>query len=188
MKLKRVFMALAMALGVVAACSSAKAQTIQAKLDGYQVVSTQSTLGTGSFRAKVDRENKTIEYELSYQNLEGNVLQSHIHFGRPGTNGGIVLFLCTNLGNTPASATPAPLCPGPHEGTVTGILRASDVVFLPFQGVLPQQQLIEPGEFDEVVRAIDAGAAYVVVHTSAQPPGELRGNIGGRGERHGDED
>ena len=184
MKLSRIFvLTAATSIGVPVAGMS---QTIRAKLDGYQVVSTQSTLGSGTFVTKVDRDNKTIEYQLSYQKLEGNVLQSHIHFGRPGTNGGIVLFLCTNLGNTPASATPAPACPGPKEGSVSGLLHASDVVFLPFQGVLPPTQLIEPGEFDEVVRAIDAGAAYVVVHTTAQPPGELRGNIGGRGEHEGE--
>jgi hypothetical protein len=131
----------------------------------------------------VNRDTRTIEYELTYNNLEGNILQSHIHFGRPGTNGGIVLFLCTNLNNTPATATAAPACPGPHDGTVTGTLTATDVVFLPFANVFPPTQLLEPGEFDEVVRAIDAGATYIVVHTTAQPLGELRGNVPGRGDR-----
>ncbi len=38
-------------------------------------------------------------------------------------------------------------------------------------------QGISPGDFDDVVRAMDAGATYVVVHTKAQPTGELRGQI-----------
>jgi CHRD domain len=166
---------------------------IHARCDGYQVVSSQSTKGSAIFRAKIDRVNKSIEYTLHYKNLEGDIIQSHIHFSRPGSNGGIVLFLCTNAGNTPASAPPAPLCPGTREGTVTGTLRADDVVYLPFGNQFPPPptgtQGISPGEFDEVVRAIDAGATYVVVHTQSVPSGELRGQIPERDrddhDRHG---
>lgn len=180
------FLAAGVVVGVGSLPIVTLAQTIHARCDGYQVVSSQSTTGTATFRAKVDRVNKTIQYELSYKNLEGDILQSHIHFSRPGSNGGIVLFLCTNLNNTPASATPAPLCPGTREGTVTGTLQASDVVYLPFGNQFPPPpsgtQGISPGDFDSVVRAIDAGATYIVVHTKAQPTGELRGQIPGRND------
>ena len=89
------------AVVVVAALPVAvAAQAIHARCDGYQVVSSQSSHGTAIFRAKVDRASQTIEYELNYSNLEGDIIQSHIHFSRPGSNGGIVLFLCTNAGNT----------------------------------------------------------------------------------------
>lgn len=178
-------------VGVGALPIIAAAQSIQAHCDGYQVVSSQSSGGSAIFRAKVDRANKTIQYELKYSNLEGDVIQSHIHFSRPGSNGGIVLFLCTNAGNTPPSATPAPLCPGTRDGTVTGTLHASDVVYLPFGNQFPPPpagtQGIAPGDFDSVVRAIDAGAAYVVVHTQAQPTGELRGQIPQRGDHEGNQ-
>ena len=175
------FLAAGMVVGVAALPVVVAAQTIHARCDGYQVVSSQSSTGAAIFKAKVDRVNKTIEYELNYSKLEGDIIQSHIHFSRPGSNGGIVLFLCTNAGNTPASATPAPLCPGTREGTVTGTLHATDVVYVPFGNQFPPPpggtQGISPGEFDDVVRAIDAGATYVVVHTKAQPSGELRGQI-----------
>jgi CHRD domain len=175
------FLAAGMAVGVAALPVVVAAQTIHARCDGYQVVSSQSSTGTAIFKAKVDRANKTIEYELNYSKLEGDIIQSHIHFSRPGSNGGIILFLCTNAGNTPASATPAPLCPGTREGTVTGTLHATDVVYVPFGNQFPPPpggtQGISPGDFDDVARAIDAGATYVVVHTSAQPSGELRGQI-----------
>jgi CHRD domain-containing protein len=153
------------------------AQTIHANPDGYQVVPTQNSAGTADFRAKVDRNAQTIEYQLSWQNLEGDILQSHIHFGRRATNGDIVLFLCTNLGNTPASATPAPLCLGPRAGSVTGVLHAGDIVALAFGGIQPAQQLLPFQAFDELTDAIEAGATYVVVHTVAQPSGELRGQV-----------
>jgi hypothetical protein len=188
MKATLKFLATAVVAGVAALPVVAVAQEVHAHCDGYQVVSSQSSTGTATFRAKLDRANKTIEYQLNYSNLEGDIIQSHIHFSRPGSNGGIVLFLCTNAGNTPASATPAPLCTGTREGTVTGTLHATDVVYLPFGNQFPPPpagtQGISPGDFDDVVRAIDAGATYVVVHTKAQPTGELRGQIPRRDE-HG---
>ena len=183
-------LAAGVALGVAVLPIAVAAQQIHARCDGYQVVSSQSSKGTASFRARVDRINKTIEYELKYSDLEGDIIQSHIHFSRPGSNGGIVLFLCTNAGNTPASATPAPLCPGTREGTVTGVLHAGDVVYVPFGNQFPPPpagtQGIPPGDFDDVARAIDAGATYVVVHTKAQPTGELRGQIPAREDQDGD--
>lgn len=182
-------LAVATVAGVVALAVAAGAQDIHAVCDGYQVVSSQSSTGSAIFRAKVDRESKTIEYELKYSNLEGDIIQSHIHFSRPGSNGGIVAFLCTNAGNTPASAPPAPLCPGTREGTVTGTLHPANVVYLPFGNQFPPPpggtQGIPPGDFDDLVRAIDAGATYVVVHTKAQPTGELRGQIPQHGDGNG---
>ena len=175
------FLSAAAVMAFAALSMAAPAQEVHAKCDGYQVVSSQSSGGSATFKANVDRVDKTIEYELHYNNLEGDIIQSHIHFSRPGSNGGIILFLCTNAGNTPSSATPAPLCPGTREGTVTGILHATDVVYLPFGNQFPPPpagtQGISPGDFDNVVRALDAGATYVVVHTKAQPTGELRGQI-----------
>jgi hypothetical protein len=181
MKTLLTLLAAAVAVAGVTFPVAAAVHEIHARCDGYQVVSSQSSNGTAIFRAKVDRDTRTIEYELNYSNLDGDIIQSHIHFSRPGSNGGIVLFLCTNAGNTPASATPAPLCPGTREGTVTGTLHAGDVVYLPFGNQFPPPpagtQGISPGDFDAVVRAIDAGATYVVVHTKAVPTGELRGQI-----------
>jgi hypothetical protein len=53
---------------------------------------------------------------------------------------------------------------------VTGVIVASDVVG-------PADQGIEPGEFDELKRAIRAKSTYVNVHTEAFPNGEIRGNL-----------
>ncbi len=45
----------------------------------------------------------------------------------------------------------------------------------------PSGQGISAGEFDEIVAAIRAGVAYVNVHTTGFPGGEIRGQIGVRG-------
>ena len=163
---------------------------ISAKLDGYQAVRVTgqppafnaqvegavSTTGRGVFSANIDRVNRVITYDLNYDALEGDVLQAHIHFGRPGTNGGVMVFLCSNLNNDP-SPTPTPACPGPRSGSVSGVIEPQDVIeFPPLSAV---QQGITAGEFDEMLKAIDAGAAHVLVHSTLHVPGELRGDIRG---------
>ena len=63
-----------------------------------------------------------IAYELSYGGLSGDVQQSHIHLGQHGVNGGISVFLCSNLGNG-ADRGHRP-CPCPQEGTITGTIAS----------------------------------------------------------------
>jgi hypothetical protein len=142
----------------------------KADLDGYQELSPASsisTVGNGEFKARVQSEE--IQYELRYSDLEGgSVLFAHIHFGQFHTAGGVSAFLCGGGGK--------PACP-PSPATVTGTIVPADVVG-------PTAQGIAPGEFDELVRAMRAGATYANVHTTQFPAGEVRGQIdlGGRGD------
>ena len=63
---------------------------------------------------------------------------------------------------------------GPTEAVVTGVITPADIIG-------PTTQGIEPGSFDEAVRAIRAGATYANVHSTRWPQGEIRGQIrGGR--------
>ena len=60
------------------------------------------TGATGELRVRIPRDEQTIEYTLSYENIEGgDVLQAHIHLGQKHTTGMIVVFLCTNVGGAP---------------------------------------------------------------------------------------
>jgi hypothetical protein len=135
-----------------------------------------STKATGTFRAVINDRRAMIEYELNYDGLEGDVTQSHIHFGQRSTVGGIVIWLCqTAAAPAPASvAAVTPKCPqNTRGGAVTGTIQAGQVLAQTAQG-------IDAGQFDEVVRAIRAGATYVNVHSSLFPPGEIRGHLGHR--------
>jgi len=140
-------------------------------LDGYQEVTPPSgpisTTGSGALTLHVAPDGNSLGYALRYDDLVGDVLQAHIHFGRPAINGGIMVFLCTNLGNGPAGT---PTCPGPKSGEVSGTLDAADVVG-------PAGQGIAAGEFSEVVDALRNRSAYGNVHSSLYPGGEIRGNI-----------
>src|SRR3954468_24096831 len=95
----------------------------EAQLRGYQEVPTQSSSGMASFKARIADDNQSFDWVLTYSGFTATnaVTQSHIHFGARAVNGGIVVFLCTNLGNAPpvppAHFTAA--CPV-GEGTVSG--------------------------------------------------------------------
>ena len=131
-----------------------------------------STKASGRFEAKIDQTDSSIDYVIHYEGLESDVTQSHIHFGQRHTVGGIVVWLCQTTG-TPAPgavAAATPFCPGAREGTVRGTITASQVLEATGQG-------IAAGEFDEVLRAIRAGAAYANVHSTTFTPGEIRGQI-----------
>jgi hypothetical protein len=129
-----------------------------------------STKARGSFKAVIDERANMIHYELSYDGLEAPVTQAHIHFGQRHTVGAIVIWLCQTPG-TPAPAAVAALTPFcPAAGTVTGTIVPAQVLTALGQG-------IDAGEFDEVVRAIRAGATYANVHSTLFPPGEIRGPI-----------
>lgn len=163
-------LALAAAAGLMFAASGAQAETVRANLSSYSEVPTIATLAFGSFRALIRANAARIDYTLSYEDLSAEVLQAHIHLGTAGTNGGIITFLCTNLGNEPPVSDPAPPCPGPNAGTVSGTILPGDVVG-------PAGQALNPGEFDKLVAAVRNGGAYVNVHTSAFPGGEIRGQV-----------
>lgn len=151
--------AASVALVIGAAVAMAVRTNADAQLNGYKEVPAISTTGGGRFSAEIG--NGKVDYTLRYGDLEGgDVLFAHIHLGRPATNGGVAAFLCGG-GSKPAC---------PQSGTVTGVIVASDVVG-------PVEQGIDPGEFDELKRAIKAKSTYVNVHTETFPTGEIRGNL-----------
>jgi hypothetical protein len=141
--------------------------SLQVRLSGYEedplVV---STTGAGTFRAQISDRRQEISYRLSYERLEGNVLQAHIHFGGRAQSGGISVFLCTNLGNGPAGTQLCPAAPG----SVSGVLRPADVIG-------PAGQGIAAGQFEELADAIREGTTYVNVHSSLYPGGEIRAQL-----------
>ncbi len=77
------------------------------------------------------------------------------------------MFLCANPPVTPPAGTQA--CPN-NAGTVTGTLMPANIQAIGGQNVTA-------GDFDALVDALRGNAAYVNVHTTGFPVGEIRGQI-----------
>lgn len=164
---RQAFFVVVAVMGLVgsAAASAQVGGTATARLRGFDEVPALSTPGGGRFTATIADDGSSIDYHLNYFNLEGHVLQSHIHFAQRGVSGGITIFLCSNLGNGPVGTQACPQSPGEIEGTI----HAGDV--------LSNNQGIGAGELFSVLRAMRAGITYVNVHTDLFPGGEIRGQL-----------
>jgi hypothetical protein len=156
---------------VVLACLAlplpAQAQNFIAWLTGYQEVPSVSTPADGIFQARVTNQGTGFDYVLQYEDVAGTVQQAHIHFAQWAVNGPIVVWLC----GTATNPGPAGTQTCPQSGTLRGTITAANVL------AAAATQQLAAGEIGEVIRAMRAGAAYVNVHSSISPGGEIRGQI-----------
>jgi hypothetical protein len=146
-----------------------KPETVRAWLTGYEEVQTGpgigavSSPGRGFFRAVIDEEAGTIEYSYTYDGV-ANITQSHLHFGQHHTQGGITVFLCTNL--APPANVPVPQpCPA-SPGQITGTITAQNIIAT--AGL---------NSFAALLDAIRHEVVYVNLHSQAFPGGEIRGQL-----------
>lgn len=168
------------AAGAVAAASGGF-KSIREFLSGYEEVPAVSTAAEAEFRARINRDSTEIQYSLAYAGLEGDVQQAHIHLGQKGVNGGITVFLCSNLGNGPAGTQACPPAPATITGTITELDVSPNIPAT--QGA--RNQGINTGEFEELLKAMRAGVTYVNLHSTKFPGGEVRSQIdGNRGHDH----
>jgi hypothetical protein len=184
------FIAIAAAVIVTFSVNCACAQEFIAHLTGFDEIGEITGLyqngdgvpytgailseGTGTARLYLDQQAGTIGYTLTYANvgttppLTGTVTQAHIHFGKTRNSGGILVFFCTNLGNGPAGVS-TPTCPL-TSGTVSGTWTKDNVLGITGENVTA-------GDFDALVAALVSNTAYVNVHQTGIPSGEIRGEV-----------
>ena len=177
--MKRITIAMAVVLAVTAtglAFNEQGGRRFREFLNGLkEAAAPVSTTGTGTFRATINKDETEIDYVLTFENLEGDVRQAHIHIGHPQNSGGIVLWLCDSATNpSPSATTPECTQDNPLDllnGRVTGTLTAADVQVAAANGIAG------PAEWSEVLALIRAGRTYANVHSAKFPPGEIRSQI-----------
>jgi hypothetical protein len=148
-----------------AASADESALNMRASLSGFNEVPPKATDGTGMFKAKAS--NGAIVFTLTYSGLTTPAFMAHFHFAEPGVNGGIFIWLCGKPG-TPAHQ---PCPPGTTEpATVTGRITAADIQAVPDQNISGM-------DLATALRIIEAGDAYINVHTTNFPLGEIRGQV-----------
>lgn len=116
------------------------------------------TLAQGQAIFRVSPCGTAVYYKLIVANIE-NVTMAHIHIAEvPGGDGPPAVWLYPD-------APPPMLIPGRIQGILaSGIFNAEDFVG-PLAGM----------EMSDLIEAIMEGRAYVNVHTSEYPGGEIRG-------------
>lgn len=165
----RIVVVLSSVLVLVLAAVPAHAQggTASAVLRAFDEVPALSSIGRGTFTATVNADGTEMTYTLHYERLTAAPTQAHLHFAQKGVNGGIMIFLCSNLGNGPAGTQ---ACPA-GSATLTGTVHDSDVV----AGAAAQG--VAPGELFAPLRGIRNGVVYANVHSTLYPGGEIRGQL-----------
>ncbi|MEK7323094.1 MAG: CHRD domain-containing protein [Pseudomonadota bacterium] len=115
----------------------------------------------------VSKDRSTINYRLKVSNTATPIFMAHIHLGPKGQNGPVMLWLFGDSSNNPAG-TPLPRDDGPFTGEISGTLTAANLVPQPNLGI---------NTFEDAIANLLRGNTYVNVHTRANPPGEVRGQI-----------
>jgi hypothetical protein len=134
-------------------------RTHVAHLSGGEEVPPAQTRGQGQAIFQIDPDGTSISYKLIVANIQ-NVTMAHIHLAPAGVNGPVVTWLYPD-------APPAQLIPG----RVNGVLA---------EGVITEFDLVGPlagATLEDLIEALRSGNAYVNVHTSQYPGGEIRGQI-----------
>src|SRR5215470_9678894 len=175
--MKRLLMAFVAVFCLCAATAAFEddVNTFRADLRGLNEDPPVATAATGSFSATLSADGTTLSYTVTYNNLNAQVLFSHIHFGFTKEVGGVMVFLCGPAagapGGPPAGFPNPPACPDTTSGTVTGTLTAANVIG-------PNSQQITPAmDFAKLIQAMREGAGYANVHSNRSPTGEIRGQI-----------
>lgn len=148
-------------LATMGGASAGVNRNYQAHISGEDVLSNGTfSAGEGEALFMLSKDGQSIQYKLIVANIQ-NVTQAHIHIRPVGVrNGPIAVWLYP-------SAPPLQLIPGRSDG----ILMQGTITALNFVGPLANKSM------QDLLDYIAAGRAYVNVHTTLAPVGEIRGDI-----------
>ncbi len=147
-----VLLAALLGLSVTIAAGTASAANdgliLQTRLRGKSEVGGGDSAGRGSaFVFGLEDDSTTLCYVLSTRKTDGAPTAAHIHSGRKGTNGSVVVAL-----TAPANGTSAGCVSEADEGVFADGVTAADI-------------LAHPRRY------------YVNIHSAAYPSGALRGQL-----------
>jgi hypothetical protein len=154
--MRRFFLALA-AMFVLTTAAQAQAQTYTwtADLAGGNEVPGVATGAGGTATITVNMATNVLTYTIDVYNLPTGVTASHIHAGSPGVSGPVVINF-TVVANSS------------NDFRISGTVNLSEFVTRDAQGIR---------SIDDVKQMLLNEDAYVNVHSTGNPGGEIRGPI-----------
>jgi hypothetical protein len=127
---------------------------VTARLNSRAEVPRTTSPATGRAELYIAGNQRSIRYELRASNLTGPPMAAHVHLGRRGVAGPVMIAIATSQFRLP------------REGRLTARQ------FTPVGNVRT---------FRQAIRAIRAGRTYVNIHTARFPAGEIRGQLRANG-------
>ena len=143
---------------LLVSAAQAQAQTITwtATLTGAQEIPVVVTGAVGTATLTWNTTTKTGTYRVDVYNMPVGTTASHIHVGPVGGGGPVVINFTVPAGGIS------------NDFGLSGTFACSDVVARPAQGI---------NSCEDFEQAILLDNAYVNVHSTANPGGEIRGQI-----------
>jgi hypothetical protein len=138
---------------------NAQTTKFEATLSGSEAVPPADTPAHGTATFELSKSGDALTYTLSVSDIE-NVTMAHIHIGPSGKEGPVAVWLYPSK---PPAVT--------KEGKFSGELSKGSISAADLAGPLKGKTIAD------LVSDIKDGTAYVNVHTTAHPGGEIRGEI-----------
>jgi hypothetical protein len=155
--MRRLSLAIA-GLFILAASSQAQAQTITftAQLHGGNEVPVVVTGSVGTSTVTWNTVTRTGTYRVDVYNMPVGTTASHIHAGAVGAGGPVIINFTVPAGGIS------------NDYALTGTFSCTDVTARPPQGI---------NSCDDFEQALLLNNTYVNVHSTANPGGEIRGQL-----------
>jgi hypothetical protein len=155
--MRRLSLAIA-GLFILVASSQAQAQTITftAQLHGGNEVPVVVTGSVGTSTVTWNTVTRTGTYRVDVYNMPVGTTASHIHAGAVGAGGPVIINFTVPAGGIS------------NDYALSGTFSCTDVTARPAQGI---------NSCDDFEQALLLNNTYVNVHSTANPGGEIRGQL-----------
>jgi hypothetical protein len=144
-------------LFVLLVSAQAQAQTVNftATLSGGNEVPGVVTGSVGTATVSVNLATQVVTYRIDVYNMPVGTTASHFHVGAAGVGGPVVVNFTVAAGIS-------------NDFVITGTASATDLTARAAQGI---------NSWDDFVQALLLGNIYINVHSTANPGGEIRGQV-----------
>ena len=129
--------------------------SFQGNFSGSQQVPPNGSPAIGTASLVADTVAQTLTVTESFSGLTSPSAAGHIHAGAPGVNGPVII---------PFSTFPT----GVTSGTFSGVFTAADLINQGTSGI---------STFGSLLTTLQAGGAYLNIHSSTLPNGEIRAAV-----------